>query len=80
MILLRSEGYLTPTVLAPTHGSFRSDHMAAKKKSNPGTSEEANAWTEVRPSTNNALVTTNNGNDNNDEDNDENVSVEDLVE
>jgi len=52
--------------------------MAAKKKPNPGTSKEANASTEVQPSTNNTLVTTN-GN-NNDEDNGENISVDDLAE
>jgi hypothetical protein len=50
----------------------------SKKKPNPGTSKEANASTEVQPSTNNALVTTN-GNNNNDEDNGENVSVDDLA-
>ena len=53
--------------------------MAAKKKPNPGTTKEANASTEVQPSTNNALVTTN-GNNNNDEDNGENISVDDLAE
>ena len=53
--------------------------MAAKKKPNPGTSKEANTSTEVQPSTNNALVTTN-GNNNNDEDNGENISVDDLAE
>ena len=61
MILLYSEGCLTPTVLAPTRGSFRHDHMAAKKKTNTG-SLEANASTEVLPSTTNALVTMNNDN------------------
>ena len=53
--------------------------MAAKKKPNLGTSKEANASTEVQPSTNNTLVTTN-GNNNNDEDNGENISVDDLAE
>ena len=79
VIHLRPEGYLTPIVLEHTRGSFRSDHMAAKKKPNLGTSKEANASTEVQPSTNNTLVTTN-GNNNNDEDNGENISVDDLAE
>ena len=54
--------------------------MAAKKKPNPGTSEEANASTGVRPSMNNALITTNNENNDNDEDHGEDVSVEHLAE
>ena len=48
--------------------------MAAKKKPNPGASE-ANASTEVPPSTGNALVAT--GNDN--EDHGEDLEVEDLT-
>ena len=52
--------------------------MAAKKKPNTGASEEANASTEARPLTNNALVTTNN--DNNNEDQGEDIEVEDLAE
>ena len=74
VIPLRSEGYLTPTILAPTRGSFRSDHMTAKKKPNTSTSTEANASTEARPSTDNTLITMTNGNNNNNlEDNGEDV-------
>ena len=75
MILLYSEGCPTPTVLAPTRGSFRHDHMAVKKKPNTGASE-TNASTEAPPSTNDALVATNNGNN---EDQGEDFEVEDLA-
>ena len=50
--------------------------MAAKKKPNPGASE-ANALAEAPPSTNNALVPTNNDNK---EDQGEDLEVEDLTE
>ena len=76
VILLHLEGYPPPTVLVPTHGSFRHDHMAAKKKPNTGASEEANASTKARPLTNNALITTNNDNN---EDHSEDFEVEDLA-
>ena len=80
MIPLRSEGYLTPTVLAPTHGSFRHDHMEAKKKTTASTSMEANASAEAQASADHALVTTTNGpGTNNGEDNNENSSVDDLA-
>ena len=49
--------------------------MAAKKKPNIGTSEEANASTGAPPSTNDALVTTNNNN----EDQGEEFEVEDIA-
>ena len=49
--------------------------MAVKKKPNTGASE-ANASTEVPPSTNDALVVTNNGNN---EDQGEDFEVEDLA-
>ena len=49
--------------------------MAAKKKPNTGASE-ANASTEVPPSTNDALVVTNNGNN---EDQGKDFEVEDLT-
>jgi hypothetical protein len=52
--------------------------MAAKKKPNTGDSAEANASNETPPSTNNALVTTNN--DINNEDQNEDIEVEDLAE
>ena len=52
--------------------------MAEKKKLNTGASEEANASTEARPLTNNALITTNNNN--NDEDQGDDIEVEDLAE
>jgi len=48
--------------------------MAAKKKTNTGTSTEAKASTEARPSANDAFVTTNNC-----EDNSEDTSVDDLA-
>ena len=50
--------------------------MAAKKKPNPGASE-ANASAEALPSTNDALVTTNNDNN---EDQGKDLEVEDLAE
>ena len=49
--------------------------MAAKKKPNPGASE-ANASTEAPPSTDNALITTNNDNN---EGHGEDLEVEDLT-
>ena len=54
--------------------------MAAKKKPNPGTSEQDNTLTEVPPSMNNALITMNNGYNNEDEDHGKDVSVEELAE
>ena len=48
--------------------------MAAKKKTNTGTSTEAKASTEARPSANDTLVTTNNR-----ENNSEDTSVDDLA-
>jgi len=68
VIPLRSEGNLTPIVLA------------AKKKNNTSASMEANASTEAWPSAAHALVTTTNGHDtNNREDNSEDTSVDDLA-
>jgi len=53
----------------------RHDHMALKKKPNPGASE-ANASTEALPSNNNTIVTTNGDNN---EDHDDDLEVEDLA-
>ena len=80
MIFLRSEGYSTPTVLAPTHGSFRHDPVAAKKKTTTSASTEANASAEARASADHALVTTTNDpGTNNREDNSEDPSIDDLT-
>jgi hypothetical protein len=76
VILLHSEECPTPIVLAPTRGSFRYGHMAAKKKTNTGASE-ANTSTKAPPLTNDALVTTNN--DNKNEDQGEDFEVENLT-
>ena len=76
MIFLRSEGYSTPTVLAPTHGSFRHDPVAAKKKTTTSASTEANALAEARASADHALVTTTNDPGTN---NREDPSIDDLT-